>query len=129
MNIITLDPRTSRRQWHRCVVHAEPTAEFCERNLKKGALVYCEGSLEIRKWLREGGESETWTCEVAVHKVVALDWQRGNDKVFEDEPDAEAPPPTPEAGKIDNTLSFLAPDDHQRAERRAAGELDRRPTR
>src|SRR5262249_42756999 len=58
LNIITLDPRTSRRQWHRCVIHVEATAEFCERHLKKGSLVFVEGALETRKWLREGGEAD-----------------------------------------------------------------------
>jgi single-strand DNA-binding protein len=125
-NVITLDPRTSRRQFHKCVVHAELTAEFVERHLRKGSLVYAEGALETRKWLQKDGTSETWTSEIAVHKVVALDWQRGNDRIFEDQPEDDmGHSPTPRSAakygddtdaephqnsdKIDTALPWLAP--------------------
>lgn len=138
MNIITRDPRTNRLQWHRCIVHNECNAEFIERHLRKGALVFVEGSLEVRKWINKDGTSENWTVEIAVHKVTALDWQRDNDRDFVNAlPDDDAVPPTPRSrGKYGDDVvadtddsglhRFLAPDDHQRAERRAAGEPERR---
>jgi len=136
LNVMTSDywrPGEARTQWHRVVIFNERLAELAQRHLKKGSKVYCEGALETRKWLTKDGKGESHTSEVIVSgfhgRLTLLDDAPETRGELADEPDAEAPPPTPEADKIDNTLSFLAPDDHQRAERRAAGELDRRPTR
>src|SRR4051812_37546030 len=58
------EPR-ERTEWHRVVIFDEHLAEIAERYLRKGSLVYLEGTLRTRKWTDQGGQ-ERYTTEVVV---------------------------------------------------------------
>lgn len=47
--------------WHRVVVFRESTAKFVQNYLKKGALVFVQGSIQQREWTTEEGEKKTIT--------------------------------------------------------------------
>jgi single stranded DNA-binding protein len=108
INLVTLCPRTKRKQWHRCVIYLESQAEFAERHLHTGSMIFVEGQLETRKWFQKdgAGKSESWTAEIAVAKLVILDREHFDDRAFEDE--APAVPDT--AFKHDDADGFDAPD-------------------
>jgi single-strand DNA-binding protein len=57
--------RKEKTQWHNVVIKNEKTAEVAEKYLKKGAMVYIEGSLETRKWTDQSGQDK-YTTEVIV---------------------------------------------------------------
>jgi single-strand DNA-binding protein len=133
INLVTLCPRSKRKQWHRCVIYLQSQAEFAERHLHKGSMLFVEGQLETRKWFQKdgAGKSESWTVEIAVAKLVILDREHFDDRAFEDEAPA-VPDTAAENGDAADTdtagLSrFLqTPDDADRARLRAAGDDRRR---
>ena len=94
--------------WHRCVIYLQSQAEFAERHLHKGSMLFVEGQLETRKWFQKdgAGKSETWTAEVAVAKLVILDREYFNDRAVED----EVPTVPDTAFKHDDADGFGAPD-------------------
>lgn len=49
--------RQERTQWHNVVVMAPQTAKFVKDYVRKGDLVMVEGSVEYRKWEKDGGET------------------------------------------------------------------------
>jgi single-strand DNA-binding protein len=57
--------RKERTEWHRVVIFNDRIAEVAERYLKKGAKIYCEGSLQTRKWTDQSGQ-EKYTTEVVI---------------------------------------------------------------
>ncbi len=68
----------SRTEWHRVNVFGRQ-AENCGVYLKKGSLVYVEGSLGTRKWQDKDG-SERYSTEIAARVVTFLD-SRQDDNV------------------------------------------------
>jgi single-strand DNA-binding protein len=63
-------------EWHRIVAFGK-TAEQCNQYLKKGRLVYVEGSLQTRSWEKPPGEKHYMT-EVVAMRVTFLDSNGGN---------------------------------------------------
>ena len=59
--------KKERTEWHRVVVFNERCAEFADRYLRKGALVYIEGELRTRKWTDQSGQ-ERYTTEVVIDR-------------------------------------------------------------
>lgn len=57
--------RKERTEWHRVVIFNERIGEVAEKYLKKGALVYIEGSLQTRKWTDQSGQ-EKYATEVVI---------------------------------------------------------------
>jgi len=112
INLVTLCPRTKRKQWPRCVIYLESLAEFAERHLHKGSMVFVEGALETRKWFQKdgAGKSETWTVETVVAKLVILDREHFDDRAFEDEAPAVSDTAFKhgDADMIDASISFMA---------------------
>lgn len=62
--------RVEQTEWHRVVAFG-PKAEFVERVLGKGSLVYVEGRLQTRKWTDKQGV-ERYTTEVVADQIEAL---------------------------------------------------------
>ncbi|MBP0438453.1 single-stranded DNA-binding protein [Tianweitania sediminis] len=58
--------RKERTEWHSVVIFNEALAEVAEKYLKKGAKVYIEGSLQTRKWTKDG--IDRYTTEVVLQK-------------------------------------------------------------
>ena len=71
--------KVDRVEWHRVKVFGR-SAEFCEKYLSKGRLVYIEGSNKTRSWDDQQGQKRYMT-EVVVtapgHTVQGLDSQQG----------------------------------------------------
>lgn len=58
-----------RTEWHRCIAFNYP-AEYIERNIEKGDLVYIEGSMQYGKYEKNGVDIPT--AEVKVQKIKLL---------------------------------------------------------
>ena len=78
--------RKEKTEWHRVVIWNKGLAEVAEKYLRKGAQVYLEGSLQTRKWSKDGVDH--YSTEIVLQafndKMVMLD--TGNAK-----PAAEGP--------------------------------------
>ena len=63
--------RVDQTEWHRVVVWNKQ-AEFCNNYLKKGSLVYVEGSLQTRSWDDQQGQKR-YTTEIKALRVQGMD--------------------------------------------------------
>ena len=63
--------RVNRTEWHRISVF-QRTAENCSTYLKKGSLVYVEGSLRTRKYQDNQGQ-DRYVTEIHAQRVIFLD--------------------------------------------------------
>ena len=63
--------RVDRTEWHRIVVF-QRAAENCGNFLRKGSLVFVEGSLQTRKWQDQHGQ-DRYTTEIKAQRVQFLD--------------------------------------------------------
>ena len=61
----TTGEKRERTEWHRIVIFNEGLCELAEKYLKKGKLVFIEGSLGTRKWT-DNAKIERWTTEVVL---------------------------------------------------------------
>lgn len=110
-NVATTEKWTARdgsavdnTEWHRVVVFGKP-AEFAEKYLRKGSLVYIEGSIQTRKWEDKEGATR-YTTEIKAQTVQGLD-RKGSSS------DEDAPPPSKPkpasvavAADVDDNLPF-----------------------
>lgn len=67
--------KVERVEWHRVSVYGK-AAENCANYLRKGSLVYVEGSLQTRKWQDQNGQ-DRYTTEIKAQRVQFLD-RRGD---------------------------------------------------
>lgn len=67
--------KVERVEWHRVSVYGK-SAENCANYLRKGSLVYVEGSLKTRKWQDQNGQ-DRYTTEIKAQRVQFLD-RRGD---------------------------------------------------
>ena len=67
--------KVDRTEWHRVVLYSK-TAENCNQFLKKGSLVYIEGSLQTRKWQDQQGQ-DRFSTEIKAQRVQFLDKKDG----------------------------------------------------
>ena len=63
--------RVDRVEWH-TVIAFQKLAENCSQYLKKGSLVYIEGSLTTRKWQDQQGQ-DRYSTEIRAQRVQFLD--------------------------------------------------------
>lgn len=73
--------KISKTEWHRVVVYGKQ-AEHCQKFLRKGSLVFIEGSLQTRKWTDQNNV-DRWTTEIKAQRVQFLDRkesQQGNNR-------------------------------------------------
>ena len=63
--------KVDRTEWHTVVVF-QRQAENCSTYLKKGSLVFVEGSLQTRKWQDQQGQ-DRYTTEIKASRVQFLD--------------------------------------------------------
>ena len=83
-------------EWHRIVIFRK-LAEIAGKYLKKGALVYIEGSLKTRKWEKDGHTN--YTTEVVASEMKMLGKKDG------EKPKAETPP-AGDFSSDDETIPF-----------------------
>lgn len=67
--------KVDRTEWHRVVLYSK-AAENCNQFLKKGSLVYVEGSLQTRKWQDQQGQ-DRFSTEIKAQRVQFLDKKDG----------------------------------------------------
>lgn len=63
--------KVERVEWHRVSVYGK-SAENCANYLRKGSLVYVEGSLQTCKWQDQNGQ-DRYTTEIKAQRVQFLD--------------------------------------------------------
>ena len=63
--------RVKRTEWHTVVVF-QRQAENCKTYLRKGSLVFIEGSLQTRKWQDQQGQDH-YSTEIKANRVQFLD--------------------------------------------------------
>ena len=68
--------KVDRTEWHTVIVF-QRQAENCATYLRKGSLVFVEGSLQTRKWQDQQGQ-DRYTTEVKAQRIQFLD--RGEDR-------------------------------------------------
>ncbi|NJB67183.1 single-strand DNA-binding protein [Desulfobaculum xiamenense] len=73
--------RVDRAEWHSVAVFGRQ-AEPCGNYLRKGSLVYVEGSLQTRKWQGQDG-SDRYTTEIKAQRVQFLDSKGGQQGSYE----------------------------------------------
>jgi single-strand DNA-binding protein len=56
--------RQERTQWHNVVIFNEQIGGIAEKYLKKGSKVFIEGSIETRKWTKDG--IDRYTTEIVL---------------------------------------------------------------
>lgn len=69
--------KVDRTEWHRVVLYSK-AAENCNQFLKKGSLVYVEGSLQTRKWQDQQGQ-DRFSTEIKAQRVQFLDRKADGD--------------------------------------------------
>ena len=90
------DQRQERTEWHRIVVFAQP-AEFCEKYLAKGALVYVEGRIQTRSWDDKSGNKRYSTEIVAAFVRSLSSSSNGNGTTTESTDSTTGPTTDPDA--------------------------------
>ena len=63
--------KRERTEWHRVVVFREGAVRFAREHLRRGDLVFVEGSLRTRKWTDQDGR-ERFTTEIVASNVQLL---------------------------------------------------------
>lgn len=56
-----------KTEWHRVVVFNEHLVKVAQNYLKKGSMVYLEGSLQTRKWTDNNGQDK-YSTEIVLQK-------------------------------------------------------------
>lgn len=57
--------RKEKTEWHTVAIFNEHLADIAEKYLKKGSLVYLEGSLQTRKWQDQNG-NDRYSTEIVL---------------------------------------------------------------
>ncbi len=84
--------KVDKTEWHRVVVF-QRQAENCANYLRKGSLVYVEGSLQTRKWQDQQGQ-DRYTTEIKAQRVQFLDSKKGQgDSSYHNEDPGYSEPP------------------------------------
>lgn len=88
-------------EWHRVVAWAR-LAEICQEYLKKGSLVYIEGTIQTREWEDKEGHKR-YTTEIKALSMQMLDSKGGESR----KPEAkEAPKSDDSFDDMDDSLPF-----------------------
>lgn len=58
--------RREKTEWHKIVVFNKAAADFADKYVKKGDMVYLEGCIETRKWTDNEG-IERYSTEIVIH--------------------------------------------------------------
>ena len=101
--------KQERTEWHKISVFGK-LAEICGEYLKKGSLVYFEGSLQTRKYTDKDGV-EKYSTEIKVDsfngKMKMLGGKKGSEDAAEEErPAARKPAPTKAEEQVDDDIPF-----------------------
>ena len=56
--------RQERTEWHRVVTFQPGLIDMLEKHARKGRLVYVSGTLQTRRWRKDGEESDRFSTEI-----------------------------------------------------------------
>lgn|SRR5262249_34636280 len=80
---------------HMVVVYGEHLLRVVEKCVHRGARVYCEGQLDIRRWKPKDGSIESWTVETVIQgwsgRITVLDFA-GYEPASHDLDEVDEPP-------------------------------------
>lgn len=96
-------------EWHN-VIAWRFTAKYCERNVKKGSLVFIEGKLQTRQWEGQDG-NKRYTTEIVASTVKLLEKKQEFDGPplpgEHDQPISQNPSESSSGNNTKNTEPFL----------------------
>jgi len=118
--------KVERTEWHTVVVF-QRQAENCQIYLKKGSLVFVEGSLQTRKWQEQQGQ-DRYTTEIKATRVQFLD-RKGTTTGADAEAGGDNYGDSPRKGQSDITPEMTASEvsDVDAAFGPVASEMDKGP--
>ena len=95
-----------KTEWHRVKAFGK-LAEIIGEYVKKGALLYIEGSLETRKWQDQSGQ-DRYTTEIKANQMQMLSGQQSgqNQAPQQAQPQYQAPQPQQANGQFDDDIPF-----------------------
>ena len=56
--------RVDRTEWHRVVTFQPGLIDMLEKHARKGRLVYVSGTLQTRRWRKDGEDSDRFSTEI-----------------------------------------------------------------
>ena len=93
-------------EWHRVNAHGK-LAEICCQYLRKGSLVYIEGSLRTRKYQKDGVDH--YATEIRADQMRMLDRRQDGQQGAQDHDQGQAPAPRQQAAPRDAAPQRQAP--------------------
>ena len=96
-----------KTEWHRVKAFGK-LAEIIGEYVKKGALLYIEGSLETRKWQDQSGQ-DRYTTEIKANQMQMLSGQQSGQNQAQQQPQGQyqAPQPQQASGQFDDFDSSI----------------------
>ncbi|MEA1874885.1 MAG: single-stranded DNA-binding protein [Bacteroidota bacterium] len=106
----------NRSTWHK-IVTWRYTAQYAEKNIRKGQLVYVEGKIQTRKYEDKNGQ-ERYITEIVAHTVRILNKRDGTDSNSSNTPQentqsnnaVQYDKPKNESNPVENEDPFTADD-------------------
>ena len=103
--------RQERTEWHRIVTFQPGLIDMLEKHARKGRLVYVSGTLQTRRWRKDGEESDRFSTEIRLApggRVQFLDKPNGANGNGSASPAAstEAPDAPAAAQDLDSDIPF-----------------------
>ena len=108
--------KREKTEWHKVVVFNEGLAGVIEKHIKKGHLIYIEGTLQTRKWDDKKQGVTRYTTEIvlsdynAEFKILSNAESRSNAPqdpvVSSNAPKPQAEPPSAPGGELDDEIPF-----------------------
>jgi single-strand DNA-binding protein len=106
----------NRSTWHN-IVAWRYTAQYAEKNIRKGQLVYVEGKIQTRKYEDKNGQ-ERYITEIVAHTVRILNKRDGSDSSSSSNPQentqsnnaVQYDKPKNEANPVENEDPFTSDD-------------------
>lgn len=106
--------RREKTEWHNVVIFNDNLVKVAENYLKKGALVYLEGSLQTRKWQDQSG-ADRYMTEIVLAKfrgeIQMLDGAKGGsagEPSQQREPQGGRPSEDFSSGTLDDDIPFVS---------------------
>ena len=105
--------RVDQTEWHRVVTFQPGLIDMLEKHARKGRLVYVSGTLQTRRWRKDGEDSDRFSTEIRLApggRVQFLDKPKGanastgNGAQAASQPATEAPAATSEP--LDDDIPF-----------------------
>ena len=76
--------RKEDTSWHPIVIFDQAAADFAEKHIRKGVMVWVEGAIKPRKWVDQNTHQDKYITEIVVQAY------RGSVKLLTDPPGGQA---------------------------------------